>query len=282
MYKNLLFLFFITQAMFPFTYFKSVQTLDAIKEIITIKKKGAFLRFGDGDFALAHGVRSGTHEISSALETEMREAFAMNDGGILKTLPLLCREHGGAEVEMFYVDQALSETNCIALRNKAQKIWGAHIDHVYCPVALPYTAVFMPNICLDFLMFIRKQHCALFVGNGAIPHETIHFLFGDPKIVGTPAREAYPEIDRIEQECLRAICQKSDTYRVLIISCGNTGRVLIKRLWPKLENVFFFDIGSLMDALCGWPIRQWIRRSRFNHESFLSLLRERLGANFQL
>ncbi len=271
-YKRVFFLLLFIQATHPFTYIRSVETLNVLKQLMLNKKKGALLRFGDGDLALAHGARSGTHEISINLQNEMREAFGMNDPYILKTLPLLCHEHGGPEAKMFYVDQELHENNCIEVRDEAQKIWGQEIDLLYSPVALAYTAVFEPDLCRDFLLFLREQNCALFVGNEDIPERMVELLFGKCRIVKTPARSAYEKINTIEQNCLAQISAKSDTYRIVILSCGNTGRVLIKRLWPKLENIFFFDMGSLMDALCGWPIRQWIRREWFDHESFLNPL----------
>ena len=266
-YKSILVLFII-QTTYPFTYFRSVETLNSIKEIILNKEKGALLRFGDGDLALAHGGRSGTHDYSDQLKNEMIETFGMNDRYLLKTLPLICHEHGGPEVELFYVGRQLSKKNCREVVAKAQKIWGEKINYIYSPVALPYTAVAMPDICIDFLKFLRNQKCELFIGNRSIPHSIIHLLFGDPKIIGSPSRSAYKEINRIEQECLKAMSEESDDYRLVIVSCGNTGRVLIKRLWPKFNNVFFFDMGSLMDALCGWKTRGWIRKTKFNSKKF--------------
>ncbi len=264
----LIFLCFVQYAC-PFTYFRSVETLQTIQNIIIDKKKGAYLRFGDGDFALAHGIRSGTHEFSTALQNEIIETFGMNDPYIIKTLLLLCQEHGGPEVEMFYGEH-LPETDCIAVRKKAEKIWGKEIDHIYSPVALPYTAVHIPNICIAFLKFIQRQKCVLFVGNESTPSNIIHRLFGNCDIVGTPSRTAYVDIDRIEKECLIKLSPQNNEYKIAIISCGNTGRVLIKRLWPQIENIFFFDMGSLMDALCGWKIRGWIRRTHFNESVILS------------
>ena len=39
---------------------------------------------------------------------------------------------------------------------------------------------------------------------------------------------------------------------------GCSGRVLAKRLYNNVENIFLFDFGSLMDILCGWDTRAWI------------------------
>ncbi len=269
MRKIILIFFCFVQYAWPFTYFRSVETLQTIQNIIINKKKGAYLRFGDGDFALAHGIRSGTHTFSTALQNEMIEAFGMNDPYIIKTLLLVCQHHGGHEVKMFH-GKYLPETDCIAVREKAEKIWGKKIDHIYSPVALPYTAVHMPDICIAFLKFIKHQKCVFFVGNESTPTEIIHRLFGNCEVVGTPRTTAYDKIDRIEKECLIKLPHQSNEYRVAIISCGNTGRVLIKRLWAQIENIFFFDMGSLMDALCGWKSRGWIRTTHFNEAVILS------------
>ena len=48
----------------PFIYLRSIETLTIIEEIINNKEKGALLRFGDGDLALAYGSPSGTHQFS--------------------------------------------------------------------------------------------------------------------------------------------------------------------------------------------------------------------------
>jgi hypothetical protein len=56
---------------------------------------------------------------------------------------------------------------------------------------------------------------------------------------------------------------------------GCSGRVLQKRLWNKLDNVFLFDFGSLLDALCGWDTRAWIKLSKFDAKKFISLLEQK-------
>ncbi len=277
-YKNLFVCLSLIQTAHPFTYVPAIETLQAIEEIILNKKKGAWLRFGDGDLALAYGKRSGTHKYRPHLEIEMKEAFAMNDPYILKSLPLICPEHGGTESELFYPEYQHSEELCTEFRAKAQKIWGAPIDIIYSPVAVPYTAVMLPSICIDFLRFLREHNCELFIGNRNIPAEIIRLLFGNCARVWTPSTTAYSRINKIERTCLRRIEKVSDRYRILIVSCGNAGRVLIKRLWPQMENVFFFDIGSLMDAICGWQTRGWMKNPQFDRDRFVNALFAELKA----
>ena len=267
------------QTSHPITYFRAIETLETIKEIILNEKKGALLRFGDGDIALANGARSGSHEFSLELQKEMIETFGMNDPCILKTLPFLNYEFGGPEVEFFYGKNQLNEEKYNYVFQVAQPIWGAEIENVYSPLALAYTSVAMPTECIDFLKFLRSQNCELFIGNRATLRGNISLLFRSCQIVGTPSKCAYKEIDRIEQECLEKIPAQSTDYRVIIVSCGNTGRVLIKRLWPQLDNVFFFDFGSLMDALCGLKCRGWIKTTHFNARQFLTQFAKSLLTN---
>ena len=53
---------------------------------------------------------------------------------------------------------------------------------------------------------------------------------------------------------------------------GCSGRALMKRLWNKFDKVFFFDFGSLLDALCGWNTRAWIELTNFEHKKFIEKL----------
>ena len=53
---------------------------------------------------------------------------------------------------------------------------------------------------------------------------------------------------------------------------GCAGRILQKRLWHKLDNVFLFDFGSLIDAICGWKTRAWIKLTHFDSEAFIKKL----------
>ena len=45
-----------------------------------------------------------------------------------------------------------------------------------------------------------------------------------------------------------------------------------KRLWYKLDNVFLFDFGSLIDALCDWNTREWIN----DNTAALNALKQKL------
>ncbi len=243
-------------------FHQTVPTLNLIKEIIQNKKKGMYLRFGDGDVNLAKGVYDMYQVPRKDLALEMREAFALNGPTILKTLPLYCKELGGLEDGMFPENCEMELPWCIRIIKRARLFWGVPVTDVYSHAALRFAAVQYPSVCLEFLSFLKGQNCYLLVGNKNIPASVRVKLFGPGcKFVPTPDQNSYSEIDRIERECLSAVAQ-DNSYKIIIVAMGCSGRVLEKRLWQKLDNVFLFDFGSLMDALCGWPTRDWIETER--------------------
>ena len=54
---------------------------------------------------------------------------------------------------------------------------------------------------------------------------------------------------------------------------GCSGRVLQKRLYNNHDNIFVFDFGSLMDALCGWNTRAWIELTNFDKDKILEKIK---------
>ncbi len=251
------------EKVFPLIRFhQTIPTLNKIKEIIENKQKGMYLRFGDGDVNLAEVIYDMYQVPRNDLALEMREAFALNGATILKTLPLYCAELGGLEIGMFPENCETDLPWCTQIITRAQKFWEEPITDVYSHAAIRFASVQYLDVCLDFLSFLKGQNCYLLVGNKNIPQSVRVNLFGHRcKFVPTPTRNSYSEIDRIEKECVDAVV-RDHSYKIIIVSMGCSGRVLEKRLWKKLDNVFLFDFGSLMDALCGWPTRDWIENEK--------------------
>jgi hypothetical protein len=138
--------------------------------------------------------------------------------------------------------------------------------------SLPHLANVDAEYCIDFLKFLKNSNCFLFVGNENVPCHIQELLWGPScKHIKTPRRNAFNAIDGIERECCESM-QNDGTYKIIVIAMGCSGRVLAKRLWPRFDNVFFFDFGSLLDALCGWNTRGWVSSSHFNANKFLSML----------
>lgn len=244
------------------------ETLTKIMEIISGRMKGAYLRFGDGDINLATGTSDLLQQYHRSLSLEMKETFSMNGPTILKTLNLQCREFNGFEPGMFPGNHETPYEISLHMLEKAQPLWGKEITDVYSPVALHYAASHKKNLAIHFLKFLKKCNC-VFIGNESIQKEVRDVLFGkDSLFIATPSENSYDRIDDIENECIKKIKDESG-YKVIITAMGCSGRILQKRLWHKLDNVFLFDFGSLIDALCGRKTRAWIELTHFDGEAFL-------------
>lgn len=247
------------------------QTLTDIMTIIFKQEKGVYLRFGDGDLNLALGTDDSFQQADTNLQTEMKEAFTIVGKNVLKALPLHCNELNTLEYGMGEHVHEISYEAVMRFLNTAASLWPEPITDVYSPVALHHTASNHPKECIAFLEYLKAHSCIL-IGNKNIPSEIRTLLFGDNCIfVPTPDVNAFEEIDRIEKDALLAN-QQINGYKIIITSMGCSGRILQKRLWHKINDAFFFDFGSLMDALCGWNTRMWIHYSGFNLDAFLALM----------
>lgn len=254
----------------------SEPTLNKITEIISKKEKGVYLRFGDGDVVLANGQDDSYQDKNVFLQQEMREAFALNGPNVLKCLPLGCQVFSGLENGMYEGNHGSSDAWCINMVNMAAPFWNGEIGDVYSMTALAHASTSNVGLCINFLKFLKQSNCAVFVGNCNIPVHIRELLFGkECQFVPTPARNSYEEIDRIEKECLEKTANING-YKIIVTSMGCSGRALQKRLWNKLDNVFLFDFGSLMDALCGWNTRAWIDLEHFNAPAFVQTLEKEL------
>lgn len=269
-------LFFITLCCNAFGSIKfhgTEETLSKIREIILSQAKGAYLRFGDGDINLALGDADSLQRFDRRLSLEMKEAFSLNGPTVLKTLNMHCRELGGYEPEMFPGNHEIPYEMCLDMMNKARPLWGEEVSDVYSAVALHYAATHRKDSAIGFLKFLRRCSCIL-IGNQTIPKEIRDLLFGKECVfIPTPPKNAYDKIDAIEKECLKKITQEGE-YKVVITAMGCSGRVLQKRLWHKLDRVFFFDFGSLIDALCEKKTRAWIELTHFDANSILDELKK--------
>ncbi len=279
--KFLLFFLFILKPIISenYTFFQTRDTLEEIREIINSKEKGVYLRFGDGDLFVMNGVRSDSHQISSRLlQKELQEAIRLRGNHVLKCLPLHHKDFGGFEEGMFPGNHECPSDTCKETLRLAKRYWKP-IDKIYSPVALAFAAIEFQDLCIDFLLFLKKSNPFLLIGNKHIPIHLKNLLFGDNcNFIQTPESNAYQEIDAIEQSCNLLLSKNSD-YKVIIISMGISGRALAKRLYNKHDNIFIFDFGSLMDALSeAWKFspqtqkRAWIELTKFNCNDFLEKL----------
>ena len=258
-------------------FHQTIPTFNKITEIISKKEKGVYFRFGDGEIVVALGQEAIEQHRNHALALELQEAMRLNGPNILKTLPVYSKEFGAWETGMFLPgNHETSYVDCMRFTNMAKPLWGDEITDVYSHVALHFASTSHPQECANFLKFLKNSNCCLFVGNQHIPQHIRNLLFGPQCIfIPTAPHSCYSDIDSIEQSVLANI-PKDNNYKVIVTCMGPASKALQKRLWFKLDNIFLFDFGSLMDALCGWASRDWIKVTNFNSQAFVTFLQREL------
>jgi len=253
-------------------FHQSKETLNKIREIISKKEKGAYFRFGDGDIRLANNITDLMQDPIPELAEEMREALAINHPTVLKTLPLYCKKYGGLEAGMFPGNHECPEDWCEDIIAKAKPFWGGEIEDVYSHVALSHLACIESDFAVSFLRDIA-QHETFFIGNEKISNVLIEKIFPEAtSFVPTYPRDSYERACEDYPEWVDRLKNSYKEYTLIVTCMGCSGRAIQKRLYKDLDNVFLFDFGSLMDALCGWNTRAWIELTKFDKEEFLKKL----------
>ena len=128
---------------------------------------------------------------------------------------------------------------------------------IFSSVALSYQAIQDLRYTAFFLGQLKRQ-CLVFVGNHKADPKTLEALFGEAPHIKTPHDGTFGEIARIEREVDMHLKTLNSSFGVIVLALGCPGRVLAKRLLRKSHNIFIFDFGSLLDALCGWNTRAWM------------------------
>ncbi|HNP23907.1 MAG TPA: hypothetical protein PKM63_19755 [Panacibacter sp.] len=231
------------------------ETMDALEQHIRCMQTGAYMRFGDGDVYLLKNKSEAYQEANDRLAAEMKEAFLLSDDGVMKALAIHS-ERFGHEPGMHPGHHLVPDGPAADLARSVYP-WFTGLP-VFSPVALHYTATAFPERANRFLKLL-KAHALLFIGNESVPAEKLMQLFGAVPHIKTPSRNAYYAMDRIEQETVLQLEQLSRPFGVLVVAMGCSGRVLMKRLYHRGYPVFLFDFGSLLDGICGWETRTWLK-----------------------
>jgi hypothetical protein len=231
------------------------ETLNDIKFSIINKKKGAYLRFGDGDIMLKNGVNEMMQETSNDLQKEMDETFSLTLQGKLHKSISIHSQLFGFDEHMNLGMHLLPDDLAIKLLSSTYQYFVGR--KIFSPVALHYSAVYDYKECVIFLKLLKLQN-PIFVGNEKISLGLSKKLFGN-EIIKTPSRNSYLEIDRIEKELCQLLDKYDNNFKVVVVAMGCAGRVLQKRILLKGYNVYLFDFGSLLDALDNQETRTWIR-----------------------
>ncbi len=231
-------------------------TMSEIIDLISSKKPGAYLRFGDGEINIIYGVdaieQSGNNK---KIAIEMVEALSLNRQGVLKSLMVHSKKFG-TELKMKEGFHLCGDRWAIDIMNLTFNYFIG--TNIYSHAALSYSIIYDKIVALNLFRVIRKTKSPIFVGNENIDFLNIKRIFGDEVIfIKTPAKNAFSFIDKIENDIIKELIIRND-YSVVILGVGPSSNILQKRILGKIPNVFLFDMGSSIDALIGNQSRAWI------------------------
>lgn len=241
-------------------------TLFAIEKCINQNKKGAYMRFGDGDVFLLKNRNDSLQKSNKILADEMKEAFLINDANVFKSLAIHS-DLFGCEEGMFDGNHKNTDSFSLYLLKATYMFFIG--QKIYSPVALHFTATENPTRANSFLKLIKSK-AKVFIGNEKLSNNTITKLFGNVQRIDTPSKNSYVQIDRIYEESIEQI-NLLDNFHVIIVAMGCSGRPLMKRLYQNSNKSFFlFDFGSLIDGFDGVENRTWLKVNNINYDMLIS------------
>lgn len=258
------------------------ETMDAIRRLLTEQTPGVLQRFGDGDVRLALGGFDMLQNANANLSNLMKEAFSLHGEGVMKCLPLHCPEWNSSEEGMFPGNHEGNASWCGNILTQFLKLSPESNKQgfpIYSPVALAFLATIDTSYTLEWLRFLRNQNVSCLIGNHEIPAWLVEKLFGCQTVhIPTPSSQSFSQISQIRQSAMTVLSSlPKEDFSVVITSMGCAGRPLQVSLYKELveaqnRQIFFFDFGSLMDALMGKNTRAWIQLSKFDPHSILDCL----------
>jgi hypothetical protein len=207
-----------------------VQTVSEIVARIESGKPFSWVRYGNGEWDAALGLKAATgtlsQKFSEPLRQAMRETVIDHHGKIMA----MQNERYLRKVKLWPKIQAWLQKHRIVIDWQP----GDVLHHASGAGTLA--------------PFVQALRNPVFVGPSHFQNMPIAGDF-------LPVRDTgcWDEVDRIEAE-MRALCQG----RIVCVSAGPTTKVLIHRL--RGEDMQLIDCGSLWDVYCGIPSRKYQRQ----------------------
>lgn len=261
--------------------FKSIETIEKILNIIKNKERGAYLRFGDGDFNIMNGKNEQYNKFDKNLSKELIESLLIDNENYMIGLPLICDKYGLLEKGMFPGNHEWPEKNADVFYNNACNARGKPIINIYTYIAFNYLITTLQDSSYIYIKNLRdlcKTNNVLFIGNKNINKNILNLLFENYTHIYCPDVNSYSCVNDIEKNIINSI--DSNKYNIIIICSGITTRAIIKRLWVKnINNIFMLDLGSVIDALSGIDSRAYIKLTNFNHNKYIENLKIYIANN---
>ena len=249
---------------------KSLDTINKIICIITERKKGAYLRFGDGEMNHMMGIPSMENKHDTNFDIEMRESICIDDPNYLKGVCLMCNKYGLLEEKMWPGNhewpEHIADKYFSLMCNIRKKI----LTEYYTFVAFNFYLTTYPEKSFPLMKNIRElclKNNVIFIGNKNIDKNVIELMFGEKYFfIECPPKNSYSDINHIESKLISSL-NMNDNYKIVIVCCGATTEPLTKRIWKTNNikcNYFMLDFGSIIDALSGNNSRQYLIDTNFD------------------
>jgi hypothetical protein len=237
-------------------------TILTILNYIELKKTGIYLRFGDGDYNLAHNKDDMLAKINPKLMSKMHQSFAINDNDVLFGLPHHCKALNTLEKNMF----PGNHENTIENIDKYIKFINSinSVKIYYSSIALCYSASHNPDLVVKLHNQIKK-YPVLFIGNKEYTNDFIIKLFGNNiNRINTESSNSFNQFDYVFNEFNNLYKNNyiNYDYFIIIMASGCSGRAfsgeIYYKYYTKNKNFFILDYGSLLDYLFGLNTRAYM------------------------
>jgi len=213
------------------------KSIEYLIDKLNNNNKIAFLRFGDGDFQMMFKEQIGTmvghsnqNYVTNEMHKEMLESYNFDNDNYL----------------IGDVYGSKSERNTLTNVNNMVKI---HRNEPFTKKNNNLSYICIQEAFLtdknNFLKFVNSINKSKTVFVGAYLEPILTKFYGNIiHHIETPATNSANYVDELEQKILSI----NKPFDQIIFSAGQASRLLIYRLWKKL-NVKFIDVGSVSDMI---------------------------------
>lgn len=240
----------------------TTSSLHAIKMAINHQDRCIFTRFGDLDILFASGEHyqpgrplpttpmGGNRSVwNKEIQMELQECVAIDDPCFLLGMSGDYADEPGM-VDGVFKSFPTRDTLVRKIKEMTDR------TEFLIPVLFQYICLFQPDTFKDFVNNYIRGKKILFIGG--VPKADAEVFVGNiDYYVPTPSTDAYSEID-IWWPIVNAMLDDNE-IDIVLPACGQSGRVISKRIYDRGDNVVSIDMGSLWDAISRPTTRTWLR-----------------------
>lgn len=239
-------------------------SFDIIFDKLKTGKPFTYVRFGDGDYIMMYEeslnkIIGGGNRffVTPKLQQELIECHNIQDENFL--IGTIVNNKEGNQ---------MAQT---ASKIHHEKLPAGLIEHKELLAMSCMFEIFLRDIdrFIEFSQELRKTS-TMFVGSYS--HKNITKVYGETLFVHVPHKNCYTQIDELYQTVL----DNMDRVDKIILSSGQSARVVAKRLWQDGIRKIVIDTGSLSDAFIFHilPIMKSI-----NVRTFMRQVEEQINTN---